>query len=197
VHSCFENAKGGSCRFGVGDRPGLPPRADAPPLAVIDSPGMQAPRLIASLFVTVCLCFALALHVGGSAADAAPAKSTHWKAGDKVSAVWPTDGKWYDAVIVAVAPNGLFHVRYDDGVERKDITEKQIRGRSSGARGGGGGGGGASQASCPGPGLTRRCGGVCVNLQTDDNNCGACGTRCQNGKHCDGHMFCRDAAGNL
>jgi hypothetical protein len=36
-----------------------------------------------------------------------------------------------------------------------------------------------------------------VNIQTDDNNCGSCGTVCSGGKHCDGHMFCRDASGNL
>jgi len=122
--------------------------------------------------------------------------ATRWKAGDKVSAVWPTDGKWYNAVILDIADSGLFHVRYDDdGIERSDITAKQIRAR--GARASSGGGGGAAPASCPGPGLTRRCDGVCVNIQTDDNNCGSCGTRCASGKHCDGHMFCRDANGNL
>ncbi len=54
-----------------------------------------------------------------------------------------------------------------------------------------------ANAPCPGPGLTRRCGGVCVNLQTDDRNCGSCGSVCSGGKHCDGHMSCRDANGNL
>lgn len=54
-----------------------------------------------------------------------------------------------------------------------------------------------ANAPCPGPGLTRRCGGVCVNIQTDDRNCGSCGHACGSGKHCDGHMFCRDANGNL
>jgi transcription elongation factor len=60
-----------------------------------------------------------------------------------------------------------------------------------------GGGAPAADAPCPGPGLTRRCGGHCVNIQTDDANCGSCGNHCQSGKHCDGHMFCRDSAGNL
>src|SRR6185503_1610802 len=55
----------------------------------------------------------------------------------------------------------------------------------------------AADAPCPGPGLTRRCNGRCVNIQTDDHNCGSCGTVCASGKHCDGHMFCRDSAGNL
>jgi hypothetical protein len=62
---------------------------------------------------------------------------------------------------------------------------------------GGGGGGGGANAPCPGPGLTRRCNGVCVNIQTDDHNCGACGSACSGGKHCDGHMSCRDSEGNL
>src|SRR4051812_22608232 len=33
----------------------------------------------------------------------APKASIRWKAGDLVSAVWPTDGKWYDAVILDIA----------------------------------------------------------------------------------------------
>ncbi len=55
----------------------------------------------------------------------------------------------------------------------------------------------AADAPCPGPGITRRCSGTCVNIQTDDNNCGECGNRCSDGKHCDGHLFCRDSEGNL
>ncbi|MEO6574732.1 MAG: hypothetical protein ABIP89_12885 [Polyangiaceae bacterium] len=60
-----------------------------------------------------------------------------------------------------------------------------------------GGGAAAADAPCPGPGITRRCGGRCVSLQTDDSNCGSCGTVCSGGKHYDGHLFCRDSAGNL
>lgn len=60
-----------------------------------------------------------------------------------------------------------------------------------------GGGAPTTDAPCPGPGITRRCGGRCVNLQTDDSNCGTCGTVCSGGKRCDGHLSCRDSAGNL
>ncbi len=73
-----------------------------------------------------------------------------------------------------------------------------VRPRGNGGGGGGGGNAGAAaDAPCPGPGITRRCGGRCVSLQTDDSNCGSCGTVCSGGKHCDGHLFCRDSAGNL
>ena len=89
--------------------------------------------------------------------------------------MWPTDGKWYNAQILEIDDTGLYHVYYDDdGIERKDIHADQIRARKARAStgGGGGAGGGASRASCPGAGLTRRCGGTCVNMQTDDNKCG-------------------------
>lgn len=71
---------------------------------------------------------------------------------------------------------------------------------AAGGGGGGGGGGGttsSADAPCPGPGITRRCGGRCVNIQEDSNNCGGCGVVCRDGFHCDGHLFCRDADGNL
>jgi hypothetical protein len=32
--------------------------------------------------------------------------------------------------------------------------------------------------------ITRLCNGVCVDLQTDVNNCGACGTKCTSGQTC-------------
>jgi hypothetical protein len=107
--------------------------------------------------------------------------------------VWSTDDKWYDAIIIDLAASGLFHVRYDDGIERSNITERQIRARGAKITGGNH----DHQASCSTPGLTRRCDGICVSLQNDDNNCGAWGTRCTSGKHFDGHRSCRDAAGNL
>jgi hypothetical protein len=154
---------------------------------------------IAALICTVTLSIAVLDNDAQAKPPAKTKTAAAWKVGDKVSAVWPTDGKWYNARILEIYDTGLYHVRYDDdGIERKDIQADQIRARKARAStGGGGGGGGASPASCPGPGLTRRCGGTCVNIQTDDNNCGSCGNRCSAGKHCDGHMFCRDASGNL
>ena len=45
--------------------------------------------------------------------------------------------------------------------------------------------------------LTVACHGKCVDYLYDDNNCGGCDSKCNDGKHCDGHLFCRDAWGNL
>ncbi len=123
-----------------------------------------------------------------------------WAVGDKISGQW-TNGQWYPGRISVVNQNGTFDVKYDDGDVSKSLPATKVRARKAGGGGGGGGGGGAgraaSDAPCPGPGITRRCNGVCVNLQEDDNNCGGCGNRCSDGKHCDGHLFCRDASGNL
>lgn len=44
---------------------------------------------------------------------------------------------------------------------------------------------------------TIACHGKCVDYFYDDNNCGGCDSKCNDGKHCDGHMSCRDAFGNL
>jgi hypothetical protein len=44
---------------------------------------------------------------------------------------------------------------------------------------------------------TTACHGKCVDYHYDDNNCGGCDSKCSDGKHCDGHLSCRDAAGNL
>jgi hypothetical protein len=45
--------------------------------------------------------------------------------------------------------------------------------------------------------MQRRCNGKCVDIASDNNHCGSCGNRCPDNKRCDGHMFCRDAEGNL
>ncbi len=135
----------------------------------------------------------------GSAAPAAPAAV---EVGEHVMAQW-TNGRWYPGKIFAITDAGTYDVNYDDGDKSKGLPRKKIRkkGEVAAASASGGGGGGHSTASsdapCPGPGLTRRCGGRCVNIQEDNNNCGSCGNRCSDGKHCDGHLFCRDADGNL
>jgi len=133
----------------------------------------------------------------GSAAAAAPAASAELKAGDRVMARW-TNGSWYPGKISAVNADGTYNINYDDGDKSKSLPLAKVKRRVKSTGGGGGGGTStASDAPCPGPGMTRRCGGRCVNIQEDNNNCGSCGTVCSGGKRCDGHMFCRDADGNL
>jgi hypothetical protein len=146
----------------------------------------------------------------------AAAVDVGFKAGAKGQVLWK--GTWYSASILAVTAPDKYKIHYTGYESSWDevVGPSRMRGfggaaaattttaaaATAGGGGGGGGGGGtravvAADAPCPGPGLTRRCSGRCVNLQTDDNNCGSCGTVCSGGKHCDGHLFCRDAAGNL
>lgn len=136
---------------------------------------------------------------------AAPEKSVY-KVGDKITVLWK--GSPYPCTVLAVQPNDKYKIHYTGyGAEwDESVGLDRIVGAKTGVAptakpkptgGGGGGGGSAADAPCPGPGITRRCNGVCVNLQTDDNNCGSCGTVCSGGKHCDGHLFCRDSEGNL
>jgi hypothetical protein len=118
-----------------------------------------------------------------------------FKVGDRVMAKW-TNGSWYPGKIVAI--NGeLYDVNYDDGDKSRGLPLSKIRKKSSSSSGGGSKTTTSGDAPCPGPGLTRRCNGRCVNIQEDDNHCGGCNNRCPSGKHCDGHLFCRDADGNL
>jgi hypothetical protein len=138
----------------------------------------------------------------GSAADATgsgSAVSEPLKVGDRVQAQW-TNGRWYPGKIVAITDAGTYDINYNDGDKSKGLPASKVR-RPGTAKPAGGGGktstASSSNAPCPGPGLTRRCGGRCVNIQEDSNNCGGCGNKCSSGKRCDGHMFCRDAAGNL
>ena len=124
-------------------------------------------------------------------------------------------GSKYPAQIIAVSGGDKYKIHYTDygaewdetvGLDRivgahTGVAAATATAKATGGGGGtvktGGGGGTAADAPCPGPGITRRCSGVCVNLQTDDRNCGSCGSVCASGKHCDGHLFCRDAEGNL
>lgn len=119
--------------------------------------------------------------------------------GDKIQGRW-SDGRWYNGKIGAVNDDGTYNINYDDGDKSNHLAAVRVRARGAApppAPAGRSTASSSSSAPCPGPGLTRRCGGVCVYLQTDDNNCGSCGARCTGGKHCDGHMSCRDANGSL
>jgi hypothetical protein len=116
--------------------------------------------------------------------------------GDRVSAQW-TDGRWYPGKIAAVRPDGTYDINYNDGDKSRALPGTKVRRPGSHPAATTQGHQSGGDAPCPGPGLTRRCNGRCVNIQDDNNNCGSCGNSCPSGKTCDGHMFCRDAAGNL
>jgi hypothetical protein len=141
---------------------------------------------------------ATATPTGTATATAAAAAAPALAKGDRVSAQW-TNGSWYPGKISAVNADGTYDIAYDDGDRSKSLPASKVRkakaGSSSGTKSSSSSS--ASDAPCPGPGITRRCSGRCVNLQEDDNNCGSCGNVCPSGKHCDGHLFCRDAEGNL
>lgn len=114
------------------------------------------------------------------------------KAGTKVWGQWTT-GSWYPGKITALNKDGTFKVTYDDGDSSPALTRAQIGYREAVASSGGSAG---SEGNCPGPGIVRRCNGVCTPIQDNDQNCGGCGDICNAGFHCQG-LFCRDASGNL
>ncbi|MEJ7598155.1 MAG: hypothetical protein WKG01_09625 [Kofleriaceae bacterium] len=145
---------------------------------------------------------ATAPPVVATGSAAAPAADQPLKVGDRVMARW-TNGKWYPGKVVAISAAGLYDINYDDGDKSRGLAAAQVRRKTASTSSGGGGGGSTARrpsnadAPCPGPGLTRRCNGVCVNIQENNNHCGGCNNRCPSGKACDGHLFCRDAEGNL
>jgi concanavalin A-like lectin/glucanase superfamily protein/stigma-specific protein Stig1 len=47
------------------------------------------------------------------------------------------------------------------------------------------------------PSGQERCGGTCVDLMTDENNCGACGNVCHLGEHCTGGNCIGEACGDF
>ena len=134
-----------------------------------------------------------------AAAPAVPAAPTEWKVGDQIQGKWPGDNRWYNGRISKVNDDHTYNIKYDDGDVSQNFKMERIRGRHSGgaapAGGGGGGGGGGGVKQCLS--TQHSCGGVCVNLLEDNNNCGSCGNRCSSNKHCDNHGFCRQPNGDL
>jgi len=125
-----------------------------------------------------------------------PPPAAAFAVGDRVMAKW-SNGSWYPGKVSAVRANGTFDIQYDDGDRSSALPASHVRKRTASSSSSTSSSRPAADAPCPGPGITRRCNGVCVNIQEDNNNCGECGYHCPSGKSCDGHMFCRDAEGNL
>lgn len=47
-----------------------------------------------------------------------------WTVGSRIHALWPGDGKWYEAVIVAMEGETGVTVCYEDGVTEKTVTSR-------------------------------------------------------------------------
>jgi hypothetical protein len=110
---------------------------------------------------------------------------------------------WKHGTVVARHRDGASY-SYEiavDGGDTKTFTAAQVRGlrkpKSAAHSNASSSSGGGGSAPCTGPAYIMRCGGVCIDTQQDNNNCGRCGNRCSNNKHCDGHGFCREPNGDL
>lgn len=56
-------------------------------------------------------------------------KPYDWAVGSRVEAIWSGNGRWYEATIIAAAPNGSdLVVRFDDGIE-ESLTTARCRSR--------------------------------------------------------------------
>jgi hypothetical protein len=136
-------------------------------------------------------------------ASATAGKSTY-KVGDALTVTWK--GSNYPATVLAVLPNEQYKIHYtgyasswDETIGLDRVVKSPATAGSAKADAGAGAttdAGTAATAPCPG-GMGARCNGVCVNLQADDKNCGACGKVCRTGTHCNIAGTCRDAAGNF
>jgi hypothetical protein len=129
--------------------------------------------------------------------DPARVRRVEWVAKTDVEA--QVDGQWKPGKVVSHDPDGHYQISIGGGPPQSlDGTKiRGLRKPKSVAHASSSSSSSSANAPCPGPGLTRRCSGVCVNIQEDSNNCGSCGNRCRDGYRCDGHMSCRDASGNL
>ncbi len=114
-----------------------------------------------------------AVAIAADGAVAPPPAPEGYKAGDLISAKWD-DGAWYSGKITAVNADGTYGIKYNDGYTAKKQKAKNIKPRkpppptSSSSK--------SSGSSCGG-GRTK-CGGRCVNLLEDNQNCSSCGRTC-------------------
>jgi len=168
-------------------KPGVTPPATPPP---VTPPADPLPPEVAKTDP-------LATTPPPALGSAAAPVTDELKVGDRVMAKW-TNGSWYPGKIVAIN-DGKYDINYDDGDKSRGLPAAKVRKKTSSSSGkvAGKSSSTSNDAPCPGPGITRRCNGKCVNIQEDNNHCGGCNNRCPSGKSCDGHLFCRDADGNL
>jgi Stigma-specific protein, Stig1 len=118
-----------------------------------------------------------------------------WEEGASIECAWQRGNTYLPGTIDRFDGPGLRFVYANGTGEDTDIAMcRELTGQADVTQAPNSG---AGETQCPGAGINRLCNGVCVNIQTDSNNCGGCGVVCPNGKTCDGHMFCRDAEGNL
>ena len=141
---------------------------------------------------------------GAAGSGLAPAKLRAYvepvlKAGDPVWGRW-TDSSWYAAKVTAVSKDGTVKITYASDGSADALPRNKIRGRDPATtpkeESSGSSAAPADGGNCPGADHPRRCGGVCVKLGIDNNNCGSCGNKCKAGYHCES-LFCRDAEGHL
>jgi hypothetical protein len=120
---------------------------------------------------------------------------------DRVMAQW-TDNRWYPGRITNVWSDGTIDVAYDDGDRSRGLPASKVRFvkrpvASTSAQSTSQRVGLREGASCAGPGWQYVCGGRCTDTKIDNNNCGGCGRRCDDGYRCDGSGTCRTASGGL
>lgn len=70
---------------------------------------------------------AVAIRYDDGSSEIRPAnqvKSYDWKVGSRIHARWPGDGKWYEAVIVAMEGEAGVTICYEDGVTETTHTSR-------------------------------------------------------------------------
>jgi hypothetical protein len=143
-------------------------------------------------------------------AESQRAAAPSLRRGDRVSAQWPQDGRWYPGTIAAIYSDDTADIAWYDGTRtnalplakirfvKRPLVEKSVDRAAVGGR--------PSVpapkalvegSSCAGPGWQYVCGGRCTDVKVDSMNCGSCGHRCDAGYSCDGSGTCRDASGRL